>query len=288
MEIASRLTESKHCEYSASDSSAYYFAAGMDSELREWNSKLSPRLQWDPEKLKTAPASYFILHQQYHTLFILLYRPFVIESASSDGHVLGPDMTQQVTRRRCLGHAIEIAKLVAAYGLRFDVRQQFVTGTQHAATAALALVESMPKISPREQADVLLHLQCLAEALNAKSASYFPAKVMAELIFTVIGEYRANRGQIAPKPGLNGRESGATGTESQYEAQSVSHDFSKERSASRCTSLQVFAIEAVDAQSTGSQWVEGQAPMDPMLQDGFDAEWQDIMDILSGSIAAEC
>lgn len=289
MEIASRLTESAHCEYSSSDPNAYYFAAGLDSELRDWNRNLSHRLQWDPETLVTAPAGYFILHQQYHTLFILLYRPFIPDvgdSATRSAHDLNSDMIQQIARKTCFSHAVEIAKLFAAYSRRFNVREQFVTGMQHAATAALALVESITTVAPQDHADALLHLQCLAEALNAKATSYFPAKVMSELIFTVIGEYRANRGQSIPSTAIGVRvpPTMLDGNVQQAESQGPSHSY-----PSGCigdhSQVQGFTMDAMDANVMGRQWVEGQGPLDPMLsgfQNGFDSEWQSIMDILSG------
>jgi hypothetical protein len=293
MGIASRLTESEHCEYSSSDPNAYYFAAGLDSELRDWNQNLSHRLRWDPESLETAPVGYFILHQQYHTLFILLYRPFVPDVAgsptTSHSHDLSSSMIQQIARKTCFTHAVEIAKLFASYSRRFNVREQFVTGMQHAATAALALVESISTVAHQDQADALLHLQCLAEALNAKATSYFPAKVMAELIFTVIGEDRANRGQMNPHNAANAMLS-LNGATQQTDGREMHPEYMTDGLNESHIQTQGFRLTAMETDMVGRQWVEGQAPIDPMLggfQNGFDSEWQGIMDILAGAPATE-
>lgn len=291
MGIASKLTESEHCEYSSSDHNAYYFAAGLDSELRNWSQNLSHRLRWDPGTLETSPAGYFILHQQYHTLFILLYRPFIPDvtesTTTSRSHDLSSSMFQQIARKTCFTHAVEIAKLFASYSRRFDVREQFVTGMQHAATAALALVESISTVAHQDQADALLHLQCLAEALNAKATSYFPAKVMAELIFKVIGEYRASRGQTTPHNAANAMLS-MTGGSQQVTGRDMHPGHMADGLNGNHIQTQSLGLTAVDTDMVGRQWVEGQAPIDPMLggfQNGFDSEWQGIMDILAGAPA---
>jgi hypothetical protein len=292
MGIASRLTESEHCEFSSSDPNAYYFAAGLDSELREWNRNLSHRLRWDPETLETAPAGYFILHQQYHTLFILLYRPFipdVADSGAEKARDLRCDMVQQIARKTCFTHAVEIAKLLSAYSRRFNVREQFVTSVQHAATAALALVESISTVATPEQADALLHLQCLAEALNSKAISYFPAKVMAELIFTVIEEYRENRVQTSHPTGLSGKTSLsiATGMLQQEKGEHLSSEYAGDSNNRNHIQAERYSIDAMKPVVMERQWAEGQALIDPMLggfQDGLDTEWQSIMDILSGAL----
>jgi hypothetical protein len=83
----------------------------------------------------------------------------------------------------------------------------FVTGMQHAATSAIAIVEGMTIDNSKNRAEHILHLQCLAEALHAHSLSYFPAKRMSNILFNVIGEYRRNQvcsGQQTPQNQIEG------------------------------------------------------------------------------------
>ncbi|KFH45036.1 Nitrogen assimilation transcription factor-like protein [Hapsidospora chrysogenum ATCC 11550] len=197
MELASRLTEiSSHVEQQQGmrpDPTSYYRAAGLDQELRDWYHGLDEHLKWSQARLESAPPAYFFLHQQYHTLFILLYRSFIPEGGYEDHPEGGTCIVQQVAGKTCFTHAIEVARIIKAYRQRFEMRTMFVTGMQHATTAALAIVENLSTAAaqPKSQSGALLHLQCLAEALYANAASYFPAKVMSEILSTVINEYRA-------------------------------------------------------------------------------------------------
>lgn len=99
----------------------------------------------------------------------------------------------EVSRRTCFGNAIKVAHIFAVYCQKFGIKTMFVTGMQHAATAAIAIVEGMTIDTSKNRAEHLLHLQCLAEALHAHSVSYFPAKRMSNILFNVIGEYRRNQ-----------------------------------------------------------------------------------------------
>lgn len=103
------------------------------------------------------------------------------------------DGVLEVSRRTCFDNAIKVAQIFGVYCQKFDVKTMFVTGMQHAATAAIAIVEGMTIDNSKNRAEHLLHLQCLAEALHAHSVSYFPAKRMSNILFNVIGEYRRNQ-----------------------------------------------------------------------------------------------
>lgn len=190
VEIAATITEAVDNDRSLSDSTAYYVAAGLDKELRVWYDNLDRNLKWSSESLHAAPAGYFFLHQQYHSLFVLLYRPFIPEQKQGASALI-----VEVARKTCFNHAMEVARIIKAYRRRFEMRTMFVTGLQHAATAALAIVEGMSAVSSKQQSSALIHLQCLAETLNANSAAYFPAKVMSEILFSVIEEHREAQAQ---------------------------------------------------------------------------------------------
>lgn len=98
----------------------------------------------------------------------------------------------EASRRTCFDNAIKVATIFGAYCEKFHIRTMFVTGMQHAATAATAIVEGMNEDNSRKRAENLLHLQCLAEALHAHSGSYLTAKWMSKKLFNVVGEYRKN------------------------------------------------------------------------------------------------
>ncbi|CAK7234534.1 hypothetical protein SBRCBS47491_008981 [Sporothrix bragantina] len=252
-DTASKLTDAAHRHYTTSDPSAYYFVTGLHRELRSWYKQLPSRLQWTPANIaRNPPSAFFNLHQQYHTMFILMYRPFLSagkatpagthntgggqtngnpEPAPSrprgspydDGyddvtddvaggntnneqredddndddidHELGTDIVTEMARKMCFAHAIEVARIYEAFCARFECRSMFVTGMQHAATAAFAIVEGLATQSADKQAETLLHLQRLAEALYAHASVYYPARVMSNILFRVLGEYRDSHAQ---------------------------------------------------------------------------------------------
>ena len=211
MEIAAKLTGDMHSDPLSSETGAYFVAATLNHHLRDWYGRLTPRLKWAPEAVEQAPLSYFLLHQQYHTTFILLHRPFTTRAraeVAADGEEKIVDVVLEASRKVCFDHAIEVARIFGIYCQRFDIRTMFVTGMQHAATAALAIVEGMSLKSSYGHAEPLLHLQCLAEALHAHAVAYLPAKRMSDLLFNVIGEYQTNQArrqesQIASKPSFH-------------------------------------------------------------------------------------
>ncbi|KIH91924.1 hypothetical protein SPBR_01316 [Sporothrix brasiliensis 5110] len=239
-DTASKLTDAAHWHYTTSDPSAYYFVTGLHHELRNWHKQLSSRLQWTPANLaRDPPSAFFNLHQQYHTMYILMYRPFLsagqatpagthntgggqtngnTEPASSRGGggscspyddviddtgptddgmepEMGTDIVTEMARRMCFTHAIEVARIYEAFCARFECRSMFVTGMQHAATTAFAIVEGLSTQSADKQAEALVHLQRLAESLYAHATVYYPARVMSNILFRVLGEYRDSHAQ---------------------------------------------------------------------------------------------
>lgn len=249
-DTASKLTDAAHRHYTTSDPSAYYFVTGLHRELRSWYKHLPSRLQWTPANLaRNPPSAFFNLHQQYHTMYILMYRPFLSagkatpagthntgggqtngnpepapyrnggggsgspyedvfedSGATDDGDdnddgmdpELGTDIVTEMARKMCFAHAIEVARIYQAFCARFECRSMFVTGMQHAATAAFAIVEGLATQSADKQAETLLHLQRLAESLYAHASVYYPARVMSNILFRVLGEYRDNHAQRQP------------------------------------------------------------------------------------------
>ncbi|EPE10175.1 nitrogen assimilation transcription factor nit-4 [Ophiostoma piceae UAMH 11346] len=222
---ASKLTDAAHRHYTTSDPSSYYFVTGLHRELRAWYCQLPRHLRWTPTNLaRNPPSAFFNLHQQYHTLFILMYRPFLSagkappvgthntggglavgadeerenDYADRDGNEqdLGVDSVMDMARKTCFAHAIEIARIYEVFCARFEYRTMFVTGMQHAATAAFAIVDGLEETATTDKpklAKTLLHLQRLAESLYAHASVYYPARVMTGVLFRVLGEYRQAR-----------------------------------------------------------------------------------------------
>ena len=281
-DTACKLTDAAHRHYTTADPSAYYFVTGLHRELRSWYKQLPRRLQWTPANLaRNPPSAFFNLHQQYHTLYILMYRPFLSAGKATpagthntgggqtngnsepapfrsrdspyddmygDDHdpsdvanedddrngeadncggvnddetetehdnndvnnddddnddddddmdpELDCDIVMDMARKVCFAHAIEVARIYEAFCARFECRSMFVTGMQHAATAAFAIVDGLAtQRSAGKQAETLLHLQRLAEALYAHASVYYPARVMSSTLFRVLGEYRDSHAQ---------------------------------------------------------------------------------------------
>ncbi|USP76255.1 hypothetical protein yc1106_03529 [Curvularia clavata] len=94
MELAGKITENMdpHSSqavssdvHSAVDRNQYMRMAALDREFSRWYTKLPEQLQWTPNNIATAPFSFFLLHQQYHSSLILLHRPFAIANVETQG-----------------------------------------------------------------------------------------------------------------------------------------------------------------------------------------------------------
>jgi hypothetical protein len=201
MELAGRVTDVRDPKSSAdTDHSAYLRMAALDRELGAWYSKLAKPLQWTPENINTAPFSFFLLHQQYHCTVILLHRPFALyddanpsaESDSSDSSELDSHFSA-LSRTLCTKHAVRVARIFWQHRQRFETRYIFVTGLQHAGTAAIALVAALAYIKDRSsRAANMQYLECLAAALRDMTETYHPAERMSMVLEAVMIELRAD------------------------------------------------------------------------------------------------
>jgi hypothetical protein len=201
MELAGKITDVRDSKSSTdTDHSAYLRMAALDRELGAWYSKLAKPLQWTPENINTAPFSFFLLHQQYHCTVILLHRPFALyddanttpESDSSDSSELDSHFSA-LSRTLCTKHAVRVARIFWQHRQRFDTRHIFVTGLQHAGTAAIALVAALAYIKDRSsRAANMQYLECLAAALRDMTETYHPAERMSTVLEAVMVELRAD------------------------------------------------------------------------------------------------
>jgi hypothetical protein len=141
MELAGKITENMdphRSQNTASDShtavdrNQYMRMAALDREFSSWYARLPEQLRWTPANIATAPFSFFLLHQQYHASLILLHRPFALYEDQA-GNETGPDdHFSALSRTVCTKHAIRVARIYWQHRQRFDTKQIFVTGMQHA------------------------------------------------------------------------------------------------------------------------------------------------------------
>ena len=166
-----------------SDENAYLHVISLDRQLQNWYRRLPKHMTWEPANIKTAPFSFFLLHQQYHVSMILLHRPWakygnIYSDGSSTGSHPSPEApsptiqgdvaTQQhhitvtgqslglgdpqsivddsrtsLSRSICTQQAIRVARIFWQQRQRFDGRKICVRGIQHAGTSAIALIAAL-------------------------------------------------------------------------------------------------------------------------------------------------
>jgi hypothetical protein len=198
MELAGKITEnmdphSKNPD-SAIDRNQYMRMAALDREFSSWYARLPEQLRWTPNNIANAPFSFFLLHQQYHASLILLHRPFALyEDQSANGdQANGPDdHFSALSRTVCTKHAIRVARIYWQHRQRFDTKQIFVTGMQHAGTAATALVAALAFIKDAEDRNNnMQYLECLSAALSDMAQTYQPAERMSVVLRAVMIELR--------------------------------------------------------------------------------------------------
>lgn len=150
MELAGKITENMdphrpnqnispdtqmNSSSTAVDRNQYLRMAALDREFSSWYARLPEQLKWTPNNIQMAPFSFFLLHQQYHASLILLHRPFALyeDQAGNESGSAGPDdHFSALSRTVCTKHAIRVARIYWQHRQRFDTKQIFVTGMQHA------------------------------------------------------------------------------------------------------------------------------------------------------------
>jgi hypothetical protein len=96
----------------------------------------------------------------------------------------------QLSRTICFDNAIQLARIFQCRTQRFNTRQIFVTGMQHAGTAATALIAAIALINdPAERVYPLQHLRILAKALKDMAYTYRPAERMLNVLELVIQDF---------------------------------------------------------------------------------------------------
>ncbi|KAF2708012.1 hypothetical protein K504DRAFT_381615 [Pleomassaria siparia CBS 279.74] len=205
MELAGKITENmdprSQSPESTIDRNQYLRMAALDREFSNWYARLPESLRWTPANLATAPFSFFLLHQQYHSSLILLHRPFAMyEDQDQVGYEgSGPDdHFSALSRMVCTKHAIRVARIFWQHRQRFDTKQIFVTGLQHAGTAATALVAALAFIKdPNDRNNNMQYLECLSASLQDMALTYQPAERMSTVLRAVVIELRGD-GPVDP------------------------------------------------------------------------------------------
>ena len=123
--------------------------------------------------------------QQYYAILITLHCPIAFEkSPQSQAPAKSP---WAFSRKACQSYAIHISRIFSYHQQRFQVKNIFATGIQHAATAATALIGLIPFLDkPEDRQEARLHLLRLAQVLKANAETYVPAKRMHSAIHDAI------------------------------------------------------------------------------------------------------
>ncbi|KAK7397995.1 hypothetical protein QQX98_012643 [Neonectria punicea] len=222
------------------EDNAYLHVINLDRQLQNWYRRLPDHLAWKPSNIKMAPYSFFLLHQQYHVTMILLHRPWAKygsitgDGASTGSHPspdgnhmsLAPETTSQqsglatenhslgmgdphiivhdsrtsLSRSICTQQAIRVARIFWQHRQKYDGRKIFVTGIQHAGTAAIALIAALAY--QRNEADrrtYVGYLEILSDAVGDMSHTYHPASRMDDLLKAVLEQIRNGMGD-PPRP----------------------------------------------------------------------------------------
>lgn len=212
------------------EENAYLHAINLDRQLQNWYRRLPEHLQWKPAAIKSAPFSFFLLHQQYHVSMILLHRPWAKygtiagEGASTgsqsspasaseskgspdqppfsadkqspgttDPNSMADDSRVLLSRSICTQQAIRVARVFWQHRQRFDGTKIFVTGIQHAGTAAIALIAALAyNHSESDRRTYLGYLEILSSAVSDMSHTYQPAARMDDLLKAVLTQLRAD------------------------------------------------------------------------------------------------
>ncbi|KAJ4173349.1 hypothetical protein NW754_012356 [Fusarium falciforme] len=247
MELAGRIVEIRDLTGSSRGSSAgeaeenrYLQVVNLDRQLQNWYRRLPERLSWKPSNLKTAPYSFFLLHQQYHVTMILLHQPWAKygsiagdgastgshsspksdHTASTDdfGHQLGSvvadaslgigctqrlgnESRTSLSRSICTQQAIRVARIFWQHRQRFDGRKIFVTGMQHAGAAAIALIAALTyQRNEPDRRTYVGYLEILSDAVGDMSYAYHPASRMENLLKAVLDQIRNSMAESTQSP----------------------------------------------------------------------------------------
>jgi hypothetical protein len=254
MELAGRIVETRENRRGSrgadpnnvlaaneAEDNAYLHVINLDRQLQNWYRRLPDHLSWKPANIKTAPISFFLLHQQYHASMILLHRPWAKYGYSSgdgsstgshpspeathqskdgsdslpfsskshslglgDPHSMVDDSRTSLSRSICTQQAIRVARIFWQHRQRFDGRKISVTGIQHAGTASIALIAALTyQRSEADRRTYLGYLEILYSAVHDMSHTYHPASRMDDSLKAVLMHLRSHStDRVSPQPAI--------------------------------------------------------------------------------------
>ncbi|KKY25831.1 putative nitrogen assimilation transcription factor nit-4 [Diplodia seriata] len=162
MEIAGKAAENREATAVAGgsfDRTDYRSLVALDRELNGWNSRLPEALKWESANIQTAPRSFFVLHQQYHSVHIQIRRPFARyeDSVSPEAKDLSGDAVVASARKACTGHAIAVVKNFWHYRQRFTAKQIFCAAMQTAGVACTTLIADLAFVKDVKERNQILN-----------------------------------------------------------------------------------------------------------------------------------
>jgi hypothetical protein len=170
----------------------------LSQQFERWYAQLPDSLKWTSTNIHNATPSFFLLHQQYHTILILLHHPLtmyqeldaVVTYVEEESRSIDQDFSSPA-RVVCAKHAINVVRSLCMYTQSFDAGKIFITGLQQANTAANALVVALRNENdPSNFHTNLEHLGYLVPFLEDLASTYQPAAhtvVMAQATINEMG-----------------------------------------------------------------------------------------------------
>ncbi|KAI0410042.1 fungal-specific transcription factor domain-containing protein [Xylaria palmicola] len=172
----------------------------LNQQLRDWHGRLPSHLTWGVDNARTAPHGYFLFHEQYYAITILLHRSQephgsrfkgTPESPSSSDarETAGLSFTTQPALGVCTHAATQLAQIIAQSKQNYDLKDTCCTSLQPAGTAAIALLAAI--MYGQDETERRLHLSSLevvSDAIRVMSRSYQPAAKMETLIQSILAQ----------------------------------------------------------------------------------------------------
>ncbi|KIW36736.1 uncharacterized protein PV06_11032 [Exophiala oligosperma] len=192
MDIVGSIADSNARRTRDVDSSTYATMAFLEGQLSRWHADLPACLLWNPTNVRVASRSFFIMHQQYHSALVLLYRPFV---NSKSVRALG---TRHDPLSLLLEHGVCIAQAFVQSAHQYNIQQSFISSLQHAGTAISAFITTLVYLEDRKKRySAMRYLLFMSTMLEELSHTYQHALHMHRLVLEVsqqrewINEYQS-------------------------------------------------------------------------------------------------
>ncbi|KAJ5819275.1 hypothetical protein N7474_004866 [Penicillium riverlandense] len=184
--IATDSIEQLQSQLVRSTENPFFQLTELHNRLQSWYGSLPSRLRWNYQTKESTP-SLFLLHQLYHAVLILLYRPFASQEAlmSIVDRFTGANINQlsESIHNILLTNAIRIADLIFESREQFEPGAIFPLSVQQGALAAGVLLAHISRIEGNGIGDSgLRHLKILQQFFIDMSAIQGPADRLARTL----------------------------------------------------------------------------------------------------------